>query len=71
MITQWICGKRKNFLGSWEFQGVFTTELLATKACVNKDYFIGPAILNKQLPSDAVEWPGAYFPLEPDDVGES
>ena len=68
MITMWICGKRTNTFGAWQFQGVFTTEDLAVKACVNRSYFIGPVILNKQLPDDAIEWPGAYFPLEPKDL---
>jgi hypothetical protein len=69
MITQWICGKRINDLGAWEFQGVFTTEDLASEACVNRSYFIGPVLLNKQYPDGSAEWPGAYFPLEADGAG--
>ena len=47
---------------SWGLAGVFTEEFLAVEACINKNYFIGPAILNEALPEEVMKWRGAYYP---------
>ena len=47
---------------TWDFQGVFSTKILAEAACINEWYFVGPAVLDKSLPVDTIDWPGAYYP---------
>lgn len=64
----WVCGKIKSkdkwkLSKSWEFIGVFNSEILARDACRNKYYFIAPVELNFIAPDETVEWPGAYYPL--------
>lgn len=63
----WICGKSipgaNGLPGSWEFKGVFSTEDLAIAACKNDWHFIGPAIMDAQLPEASADWKGAYYPL--------
>jgi len=67
----WVCGKWTRDTDDgvvWELQGVFSSEELAAVACVHRDMFIGPAVLNEPLPLEKVAWPGSYFPLrKPDD----
>ena len=48
---------------SWDFQGVFSTEGNARNACRDESYFVGPCLLNEELPHETEEWPGIYFPL--------
>ena len=48
---------------AWEFQGVFDTETLAVAACKSPLYFIGPAVINEELPETITEWFGAYYPI--------
>jgi hypothetical protein len=62
----WICGKfieETEYGRVWEFAGVFADKDLAIKACLDENYFIGPAILNEYLPEESMEWDGAYYPL--------
>lgn len=47
-----------------DIQGVFDTEARAFSACKNKNYFIGPLVLNKEYPEERLSsWPGSYYPL--------
>ena len=50
----WICGQLRGEWkaeGSvWDFQGVFSNEEKAEKACRNEKYFIFLATLNEELP---------------------
>ena len=46
----------------WEFQGVFDSEKLAIAACVEDCFFVGPAIVNEQWPSETVDWADAWYP---------
>ena len=48
----------------WEFQGVFSTEEEARKACEgHSNYFFAPANLGELLPDEtAREWPRATYP---------
>lgn len=59
----WIVGKadEKDYL-RWEFQGIFDNEQLASDACEGELWFIGPALLNAPVPTEAATWPGAYYP---------
>jgi len=62
----WICGKyiaKKDEGTIWDFQGVFFTKKRAIKACINKSYFIAPAILGKEIPSEQINWPGTEYPI--------
>jgi hypothetical protein len=47
----------------WEFCGVFDSEEKAKKACLSYLYFIGPAVLNRNIPDETIPWDGAYFPF--------
>lgn len=49
-------------LVAWDFQGVFSSEDLAVAACRDDRYFVAPAKMNQQLPHDAADWPGCYYP---------
>ena len=63
----WICGQyREGELGKaiWDFQGVFSSKENAIKACKNPNYFVAPAILDKELPSEPTEWPDVIYPIE-------
>lgn len=67
----WIVGKAFNcdkcsaegHTRCWEFQGAFDNEALAVDARLEYNYFVGPAKLNRALPAEVSEWPGAYYPL--------
>ena len=60
----WIVGKSVGPRGEeWEFQGVFDSKKKAISACKSDRYFIGPAMLNEELPEKPEEWPGCYYPL--------
>lgn len=51
---------------TWDFQGVFSTEALAIAACRDHTYFVGPALLDQELPHETEpEWPGARYPITP------
>lgn len=58
----WIVGRVVDASGRFEFQGVFSEQVLAIQACRDETYFMGPADLNVQLPHEASEWPGACYP---------
>lgn len=62
----WVCGKvRKVYtekLVVWDLQGVFDSETQAVNACKTDQHFVGPVLLNEELPEEGVQWPGAYFP---------
>jgi hypothetical protein len=47
---------------AWSFQGVFDTRKIAEANCKDVKYFVGPCILNHELPETDVIWPGAYYP---------
>ena len=62
----WICGKYLEGEGGkvfWAFQGVFSTKDKAIVACRDRNYFVAPSKLNKELPDDIVTWPGVEYPL--------
>jgi hypothetical protein len=59
-MNLWIVGKATLF--SWECQGVFDDEDKAVAACIADSYFIGPAILNRSVDDNPIEWIGAYYP---------
>lgn len=65
----WVVGR---FHGDtdWSFQGAYQSEGKAIEACIDEDYFIGPATLNGRVPHERMEWPGSYYPLlEPEKIG--
>ena len=61
--TVYIVGKDCDQYG-WHFQGVFSDINLAIQACLTPNHFIGPAIVNEQLPEKASEWVGAWRPIK-------
>lgn len=46
----------------WEFCGVFDKKDKAEFACLTPNHFVGPAFLNRCLPSNVSNWPEAYYP---------
>lgn len=63
MSKVFIVGKNKPGKDCWEFQGVFSTEEKALKACKgHRDYFVGPAIMDEVVTDDSIDWNGAYYP---------
>lgn len=63
----WVCGKHRGVdpegNPAWDLQGVFDSEAAAVAACKEPSDFVGPVLLNQQLPQQATEWPGCRFPL--------
>jgi len=62
----WICGKYRS--GEfpnvvWDFQGIFLTKKKALNACREKNDFIAPVVLNKELPQEEEIMPGVEYPL--------
>lgn len=45
----------------WEFQGAFSSLERAISACKSSHYFIGPAILDEEIPDDLSPWPGTLW----------
>ena len=67
-INLWIVGK--NLLrgnGSWEFVGVFDSEVKAVASCRTHQYFVGPVRLNEAFPDESCVWVGAYYPIKKDE----
>lgn len=63
----WIVGKyvqQQKSGAVWEFQGLFSSRALAIKNCINSQYFIAPAELDKLLPDESIEWPGVEYPIQ-------
>jgi hypothetical protein len=62
----WICGqfyqKCEDTGSAWGFHGVFSSEDKARAACASESYFIGPAVMDQELPEHPFDWPGAYYP---------
>lgn len=62
----WMVGKLIKYYkeGSrWEWYGLYDSEEKAVARCRTKDYFVGPVILNEEIPDEPREWPGGYYPL--------
>lgn len=63
----WVCGQLRGKWrpgGSvWDFQGVFSSEGKAEKACKSKAYFIFPVKLDMELPKEPVAALRARYPL--------
>ena len=59
----WVVGRLlENHDSYWGLCGVFTEEFLAVEACINENYFTGPASLNEALPYEITDWKEAYYP---------
>jgi hypothetical protein len=61
----WVVGKirkQEPWNSCWEFQGVFDNKNKAIKACLNENYFIAPATLNKIISDKRTAWPNLIYP---------
>ena len=69
----WIVGQKVgDDRDAWEFQGVFSSEELADRACRSKRYFMAPAVLDVELPHDPVDtWEGARYTRSKDTEHDS
>jgi len=59
----WMCGMWVE-AGDWRVVGIYASEFVAARACVNIDYFIAPLTLNEHQAFTIGTMPGAYFPKE-------
>lgn len=62
MSKVWIVGKHNGPDKPWEFQGVFDSEARAEAACLDWNWFYGPATMNEALSANATAWPGCTYP---------
>ena len=60
----YIVGRNVSSLNDahWTFEGVFNTRELAEAACLDRTYFVGPALLNQMLEPNIRNWPYCYYP---------
>lgn len=56
-----ICGQIKTW-PTWEFQGVFSSQEKADKACINEHYFYFGADLDAEICEESMEAPGVIYP---------
>lgn len=54
-------GENPNLL--WDLQGVFSTKLLAEKACHGPNFCVIPLELDVEAPIETVVVPDAYYPF--------
>ncbi len=62
----WVCGifiSQADRGVLWEVKGVYSTEDLAIKDCMDEYHFIGPLKLDEPLPAKREEWQGCYYPI--------
>ncbi|MEN6375545.1 MAG: hypothetical protein ABFD75_12325 [Smithella sp.] len=63
----WLCGQYRSGekIGEiiWDFQGVFSAKDKAIRACRNRNYFIAPIDVDKEIPDQIEEMPNVEYPL--------
>lgn len=62
----WLTGqfKAETDKGSvWEFQGIFSTQELAEKACINNNCFVARVELNVSGPEETRIFQDMYYPV--------
>ncbi len=47
----------------WEVQGIYSTRELAVETCLDDYWFVGPIVLNQEIPADPTVWAGCEYPL--------
>ncbi len=58
----WIVGRvSSSNAKEWQFHGVFATEDEAITACLDSNYFVGPAEVG--VPVSDGSWPAAFYPI--------
>lgn len=55
----WLCGQligefNQEGRSLWDFQGVFSDEAKADKACVDENYFIYSVVLDEEFPKEPI-----------------
>lgn len=68
-MTLWLVGQFKAITQKgnvWEFQGVFSTQELAEKACVSEYYFVTPITVDVPSPDETCKFSGSYYPVKED-----
>ncbi len=59
----WIVGKiDRNDYRKWEFQGIYDHQQKAVSKCSDWRYFVGPVVVNRDVPIATTSWPGSYYP---------
>ena len=46
-----------------EVVGIFSSEKLASEACLSNKHGMGPLNLNKPAPNESTNWEGFYYPV--------
>jgi hypothetical protein len=61
----WIVGRYQEQVGefaAWAFQGIYSTEENARKACLRRNDFYAPAILDEEPTEEHTVWEGCVYP---------
>jgi hypothetical protein len=61
IVGQYRSGEALNIV--WDFQGIFSSEELARKACKTDVYCYFPATIDEELPEESYEIPEVKYPL--------
>lgn len=61
-MTLYLVGMRRKDLPDWEFVGIYTTQDLAIKACLDSQYFYAPVVPNVTMPEERQPWPELHWP---------
>jgi hypothetical protein len=69
VMKVWVVNRNVGRNGlDWEFCGVFSTKDKALEACLNDDYWIGPAYLDEfDDTEETINWVGAWYPYLEED----
>jgi len=64
MQTFYVVGKMLDGVTrAWSFEGIYSKELVAVTKCLDKNYFVGPVEVNKDLSVNGdIDWPKSYYP---------
>lgn len=63
IVMKFVAGKPGES-NEWEFQGVFDSAEKAVAQCKDRNYFVGPAVLNKEIGEERSEWEGLRWPIQ-------
>lgn len=59
----WVVFSRASEEDGYQLQGVFSTQLMAEKACFDEYCVMGPVELDRNYEEEKVEWQGSYKPF--------
>ena len=63
MKAMYMVGEVNDKETNWDFCGVYSTEELAVKRCVNENNFIARVKLDEYIPIEKSQFDYSYYPL--------